>query len=182
MNDHSMNRDRRFFFMPDEPPAEGLSAPAPADLEPPKEQNNSENAAQRLLKKTQEELAATKLELQKVKDAELSELERLKKHSAELEERVRSTERDNLKRKVAQEENVPVEGLEYLAGDDESTLRQNAQKLVTLIGSKASAAAGSRTQPAGNQAPTIDEQISAAERSGNRALSISLKNQKMRGS
>jgi hypothetical protein len=135
------------------------------------------------LKKAQDDLAAARQELQAIKDAELSEVERLKKQTAELEGRVRASEHEALRRKVAQEENVPVEALEYLAGGDEDTLRGSARKLVTLIGSKPGhIAAGSRTQPGAGQSPTLDEQIAAAEKSGNRTLSISLKNQKMRAS
>jgi hypothetical protein len=74
-----------------------------------------------------------------------------------------------------------LEALEYLSGGDEDGLRGSARKLVTLIGSK-NVSAGSRTQPAAGQAPSLDEQILAAEKSGNRTLSISLKNQKMRAS
>jgi hypothetical protein len=182
MRDTLVSRDERFFFMPDEMPTTGPAETAPATGEHPAS-SNSDNAAQRLLRKAQDELAATRLELQKIKDAELSEVERLKKQTAELQDRALKSEQDSLRRKVAQEESVPVEALEYLSGDDEATLRGSAQRLVTLIGSsKTGASAGTRTQPAGNQAPTIDEQIAAAEKSGNRVLSISLKNQKMRGS
>jgi hypothetical protein len=175
MLDMLLDRAERFFFMSDEPVASGQAPDAPAP--PP----TSGDSTSQQLKKVQDELAATRLELQKIKDAELSEVERLKKHAAELEERAARSERESLRRRVAQEENVPVEALEYLSGNDEESLRGSAQRLVTLIGSKASAAAGSRTQPAAGQAPTMDEQIAAAERSGNRILSISLKNQKMRG-
>jgi len=177
------NRDERFFFMADEPAVggEGASNAAPNSEAKP-EQSNVDNAAQRLLKKAQDELAAARLELQNIKDAELSELERLKKSAAELESRVQASELENLRRKVAQEESVPIDAFEYLAGNDEEALRASARKLVTLIGSKAVQAAGTRTQPGTGQAPTIDDQIAAAEKSGNRALSISLKNQKMRAS
>jgi len=182
MVNSAANRDERFFFMSDEPPASGSGEPSgETSAEKKGEQNNAENASQRLLKKSQEELASLRLEMQAIKDAELSEVERLKKQSAELESRVRASESEALRRKVAQEEKVPIEALEYLFGNDEDALRGSARKLVVLIGSKtANSALGSRTQPAASQIPTLDEQIAAAEKTGNRVLSISLKNQKMR--
>lgn len=185
MTNTEANRDERFFFIADEPPTSGIPSaePTPELTTVKPEQNNAENAAQRLLKKAQDELAAARQELAAIKDAEMTEVERLKKHAAELEGRVQASELEALCRKVAQEENVPVEALEYLSGHDEESLRGSARKLVTLIGSKAvPAAVGSRTQPGSSQTPTIDDQITAAERTGNRALSITLKNQKMRGS
>jgi hypothetical protein len=181
MTYNHLNRDERFFFMPDEPPAAGPNEPTAPPETRSKTDPPTESVTERLLKKAQTELAAATAELQAVKDAELSEVDRLKKQTVELEIRVKASELDALRRKVAHEENVPLEALEYLSGGDEDGLRGSARKLVTLIGSK-NVSAGSRTQPAAGQAPSLDEQILAAEKSGNRTLSISLKNQKMRAS
>jgi hypothetical protein len=184
MQFNNPNRDERFFFMTDEPPASGgPDEPSPTVVVEKPEQTNVENAAQRLLKKAQDDLASARQELQSIRDAGLSEVDRLKKHTADLEIRVAASELETLRRKVALEENVPIDALEYLSGSDEDGLRGSARKLVTLIGSKATPGPlGSRTQPGSGQAPSLDEQISVAERSGNRALSIALKNQKMRSS
>ena len=175
------NRASRFFFMSDEPPASGTVVPTPAEIAATKSETDPAETAQRLLKKAQDELASVRAELTAIKEAELSEVERLKKRSTELELRAQASEHELLRRRVAQEENVPVDALEYLSGSDEDTLRGSARKLVTLIGSKTSPTTlGTRTQPGVGQVPTIDDQIAAAEKSGNRVLSISLKNQKMR--
>jgi hypothetical protein len=153
MTYNHLNRDERFFFMPDEPPAAGPNEPTAPPETRSKTDPPTESVTERLLKKAQTELAAATAELQAVKDAELSEVDRLKKQTVELEIRVKASELDALRRKVAHEENVSK-----------------------------NVSAGSRTQPAAGQAPSLDEQILAAEKSGNRTLSISLKNQKMRAS
>jgi hypothetical protein len=159
---------------PDEP-----AASAAADTAPAAAPETASPPADGLLKQAQDDLALARAELQALKDAELSEIDRLKKQAAAAESRASALEQESLRRRIAQEENLPQEALGFLTGEGEAALRAGAQALVSLIGARP-AAAGSRTQPASGQAPGLDEQIAAAEQSGNRALSFQLKTQKMR--
>lgn len=110
--------------------------------------------------------------------AELSEVERVKLEAEEARAQVVSV----LRRAVAAEAGVPADAIEFLSGTDEETLRAQAEKLAALAAKPAATAtlprAGTITNPSGSQSPSVDEQISAAERAQNWPLAITLKRQR----
>jgi hypothetical protein len=112
----------------------------------------------------------------------LSEAERAQARAEAAEAEARAARQELLKMRIAHEVGVTRDALDLLTGGDEATLRAQAEKIVTLAGKGGQQAppiqAGTRTQPAGQQQPTVDEQIAAAVRGGNDIAAIRLMRQK----
>lgn len=160
------------------------AAAGPTTAEPsgdPKSQaaqtDNEAAKFRRLFEKADKELAELKAAEQKRAEAEMTELEREKKRAADAEAKAATLERENLARRVAAEHNVPADAIEFLTGSDEATLIAQAQKLGGMI-APGGVRAGTTTNPGGQQTPTIDDRIAAAEKAGDRALAITLKRDK----
>ncbi len=132
----------------------------------------------RLFEKAEADRKKLETDLQAIKDKDLSELEKAKKDALEATERAKRLEAENLRRKVAAEAGVPADAFDFLTGEDEETLKAQATKLVGMIGKPGAAPAGTTTQPAGGGGPSVDDQITAAEKAGNFALAITLKRQR----
>lgn len=138
------------------------------------EQLRQEAAGHRTRAKTAEDaLAAQKTaEAGKVKSAE----ERL----AALEQaNVAATERA-LRLEAIAKHGLTVEDLDFLPGTTAESIEQQAAKLAGRLG-KAPVVAGTITNPPANQAPGIDERITAAEKSGDALTSIRLKRERAFG-
>ena len=131
----------------------------------------------RLFEKTQKELEVLKADAEKRKNAELSDYEKLQKRAEEAEKLAHDLSRERLISKIAKEEGISEDSFDFLTASDEEGLRNQAQKLASIT-KRTNIAAGTRTNPAANQQPSIDEQISAAEKSSNSFESIRLKVQK----
>ena len=172
-----------FYRSPDDPPAGGgppAPAPAPVPAPPPTPappQDNAENAAQRLLKKAQDRVTELEAAEEARKTAELSEVDRLKKEAADNKTAAEAARLETLRLKAGKD--LPDEALEFLTGTDEATLAAQAEKLRKVYPA-APASAGTLTNPPANQAPSVDEQIAAAEKAGNGLQAIRLKMEKMR--
>jgi uncharacterized protein YdcH (DUF465 family) len=110
-------------------------------------------------------------------DAELPELERLKKLADEATADANKAKADTLRLQVVVETGLDAGAVEFLTGTDEETLRAQAGKLKGMMGSTGTRA-GTLTNPGGNQQPSIDEQIAAAQKAGNTAEAIRLKREK----
>lgn len=147
---------------PAQPPAQPPAAP-PANPEPPQDPHpNDPHEYRRLFER--EENARKAAETQ-------ANTEKTAREAAE------ATALAALRRAVAAENGLSAEAVEFLTATDEDGLVAQAVKLAGMTGAKP-VVAGTVTNPSGQQQPSIDEQISAAEKSGNIALSISLKRQK----
>jgi len=91
-----------------------------------------------------------------------------------------------LRRAIAAEHGLSGDALEFLTANDEDGLTAQAKKLSGMVGQPGAAEgqpgkAGTTTNPAGNQQPSLEEQIAAAEKAGQRGLAISLKRQQAFG-
>ena len=106
------------------------------------------------------------------------ELEAVKADSSKrveaAEANTRALAAENLRRKVAAEHGVPADAYEFLAGDTETALRENARKLASLT-ERAPVQAGTVTNPPAHQPPSVDEQVNAALRHGHTTEAIRLK-------
>lgn len=147
---------------PAQPPAAPPAAP-PANPEPPAEPHpNDPHKYRRLFEREEATRKAAETQAAQEKErADKAETERL----------------DALKRAVAAENGLAPEAVEFLTASDEAGLLAQATKLGGMVGAKP-VVAGTVTNPPGQQTPSIDEQISAAQKAGNTALAISLKRQK----
>jgi hypothetical protein len=132
------------------------------------------------LTKLRSELATLKAAEEKRAAAERTDLENAQKAAKEAGDR-----NVELTRKlVATEAGLKPEDLEFLTAADEEGLRAQAARLAERfkatppVGAPPAPKGGSITNPPGNQEPTIDERIDAAEKAGNFAVSISLKRQR----
>lgn len=178
--------------MPDEtpaPPAPGPAGETPAPTaqpvqEPPPEGETPEmrhlrNEAEkyeRLARKFEKELEGYRTAERERQQADMTELERTKAALAAVEAKAAESEAQLLRQRVALELGVPADALEFLTGSDEETIRAQASRLTGLIGARPTAA-GTVTNPPGNQIPSIDEQIAAAQSRGDWQTSIRLKRQ-----
>ena len=140
-------------------------------------QNNADNAARRVLETAQARIAELEAAEQKRKDAELSEVDRLKKEAADNKQAADNAKLEALRLKAGK--GLPDEALEFLTGTDADTLAAQATKLAALYGNAPAAPkppvqVGNVTQPAANQAPSAQEKIAAAVKSGDVVGSIRL--------
>lgn len=146
---------------PAQPPAQPSAAP-PANPEPPADPHPNDPHKYRRLFEREE---TTRKEAEKTAAAE--------KERADTAETERLAA---LRRAVAAENGLAAEAVEFLTGTDEETLLAQATKLGGMVGAKP-VVAGSVTNPGGNQQPSVDEQIAAAQKAGNTILAITLKRQ-----
>ena len=176
-----------FYFSPDEPaggpapaPAATPPAPAPASTPPaaePPAQDNEANMWRRKANEAQKKLDDLAAEEQKRKDAELSDVERLRKEKDDAIKERDAERLDKLRLKAGKD--LPEEALEFLTATDEVGLAAQATKLATLYG-KAPAAppapvkGGTVTQPPAGQQPSTQERIAAATKAGNPLEAIRL--------
>lgn len=183
-----------FYFSPDEPSggpapaADPAETPAPVETpkaDTPKAQDNAENAAQRLLRKAEARVAELEAAERTRKQADMSELDRLK---AELDEikpvrdeygRFKATLQEQFDRELSA---IPEDKREQVldlvgSGGLDSQLRA-LQAAKALIGGAAAPVpaikAGSVTQPGSNQAPSASEKIAGAMKGGNPLEAIRL--------
>ena len=158
--------------------AEPTTEPAPA-AEPALDTRTPAEEAKyrRLFEKADKELAAFKAEAAKRAEAEMTEVQKATKRAEEAEARAESLSRERLVSKIAREAGLTDDLAEFLTARDEDGLLTQAQKLAASV--KPTVVAGTKTQPASGQAVSIDDQINAAEKSGNAAESIRLKMAKL---
>lgn len=170
----------------DKAAADAASAADAAGKTGSNDQDNAANAAQRLLKKAQDELAAANRKLKDIEDATLSEAEKLKKGAAEAIMQVEAAKLENLRLRHGRD--LPEEALEFLTGADEDAIKAQVEKLRSVFtgaaapaGSVAPPKAGTQTRPAGGQQPTTEELSDAALKARNPMESIRLKRAQMFG-
>ena len=163
---------------PVDPPATTPPVADPPATDPPRA---GDDAAMWRRKAETAQAKLSKLEEaeQARRDADLSESEKLKVRAETAETRAAKLETEHLKLTVANETGLSLDVIEFITGTDEESIRAQASKLATLI-PQSPTRAGSITAPAAGQAPSLDERISQAERSGNRGESLTLKIEKMR--
>lgn len=171
---------------PATPPAEPPTGTTPP-TEPPAEPPKGDEAAKwrRLHEQKSKETEDLKTELQKIKDAELTEAERNKKRADEAEQALKDAKAENLRLKIAGETKLPADMLEFLTATDEAGIRAQAEKLAAKMTAPGAtppetppAQAGTTTQPSRTAQPNIDEKILAADKAGNVALTIELMREK----
>ena len=119
----------------------------------------NENAAKRIKTKEIEDKA---VKWEEYVASQKTELERLTESKAELERENETLKATYLRDKVAKEEGVPEDLLEFLTGTDEQTLRVNAKKLASVKpkGSETTAVdfyAGQRGAPVSKPADGLNE-------------------------
>ena len=173
-----------FYFSPDDPA--GSPAPAPTAAVPPTTppatapvaetpaQDNEANMWRRKANEAQKKLDDLATEEQKRKDAELSDVERLKKEKEDAIKERDAERLDKLRLKAGKD--LPDEALEFLTATNEAGLAAQATKLAALYGSQSQGNApaapkppvqgGTVTQPAANQTPSAQEQIATTVKSG----------------
>jgi hypothetical protein len=113
------------------------------------------------------------------KNAELSEVDRAKADAKAAQDRAAELTR----KLVAAEAGLKAEDLEFLTATDETELRAQATRLSERFkGGTPPAtpppAAGTITQPAGGQTPTLDERIATAEKAGDHMTAVALKRER----
>ena len=138
-------------------------------------QTNAENATRRRLEAAEKRLKEFEEADAERKRSELSEVERLKQEAQEAKTALEAQRLETLRLKAGKD--LPEEALEFLTATDEAGLAAQAEKLSKVY---APAAAGTRTNPGAGQGPSVDEQITAAEKAGNSFQSIKLKLDKLR--
>jgi hypothetical protein len=155
------------------PEVQAPTQPANPPAEQPKGESE-ENKFRRLFEKEQKERETLAKRLQEIEDAKLSDIEKANKRAQELETELNKERTERLRLKIATESGLSPEDMDFVIGGDEQTMRESAQRLAARIGA-APKSAGTVTNPPSPQAPTMDEQIQAAEASGNRMEAIRLK-------
>jgi len=162
------------------------AAGTPAATTPPADGQggNDENKFRRLFEAAEAKRVSSEARLAQLeqaenarKEADLTEAQKAQKRADEAEAKVKALESENLKRRIAAEMSLSPETLEFLQGEDEAGLRASATKLAGLV-VRAPLQAGTQTAPPGQQNPTADERIAAAEKAGNHALAITLKRER----
>jgi ubiquitin len=161
-------------------PEQATTPPAnpPAENAPTGE--NEASKFRRLFEKAEKEREALAAKIKEQEDAKLSELEKATNRAKELEDQLNKERTERLRLKIATESGLSPEDMDFVVGSDEETMRTSAQRLAARIGA-APKAAGTVTNPPSPQAPSIDERIAAAERSGNRMEAIRLKRERAFG-
>lgn len=99
------------------------------------------------VKKQNEEYASQLADLQKQLQ---TQTEKIESHQAEVDSlnaKVRNYESSSLKTRIALETGLPYKMAERLTGEDEKTIRQDAEMMVQLMGNN-------KTAPIGNPEPT----------------------------
>jgi len=168
---------------PADKPAEQPNADPNKPADKPADQNNQENAWRRKAEDAQKELKKYQDAEEARKQAEMTETEREKARADKAEADAKDASAKLLKLQIATEAGVPVDALDLLTATDEDGLRAQAAAVVKLAGGTETTPkkAGSNTNPAGGQQPSIDEQITAAQKAGNNQEAIRLKRQKAFG-
>lgn len=141
---------------------------APPDNGTVKTASSEESAYKTALEFAEQQIAELK------RTSEL-ELERERQRASEAEDRATRWELEDMKRKIATEIGLAHDAILFMTGEDEAALRVQAEKLQALIPRIAPVQAGSQTQPASRQTPSLDEQITAAQLAGRTAEAITLK-------
>jgi len=95
------------------------------------------------------ETAAARIKAQE--DAELSEMDKLKKQVAEYEAKLTQVERQALQRKIANEFELPEMLALRIQGDDEDAMREDAKALAATLPKKPTAPNLSATNPGNGQ-------------------------------
>jgi hypothetical protein len=106
-------------------------APAPS-IEANKEQNR-EGYAQRQLEKLQRENAELKRRAEEQRKSELTEYQKLREEVDAIKSERESLRVENLRRKVAAEYKLPDAFVNRLMGDDEDSLRADAESLASML-------------------------------------------------
>ncbi len=119
-------------------------------------------------------------ELETVKTESAKRVEAAEANAKTHEATAKAFAAENLRRKVAAEHGVPSDAFEFLAGDEETALRESARKLVSLT-ERAPVQAGTVTNPPAHQPPSVDDQVNAALRHGHTTEAIRLKRQQAFG-
>ncbi|SMB97790.1 protein of unknown function [Thermanaeromonas toyohensis ToBE] len=136
--------------------------------------------------KDYEDLKKAAEELKKLKEAQMSETEKLQAKLAELERerlelelQLQEARLESLKLKVLDEMGLPKAWASRIFGTTEEEIRQDAEELKKMLGA-AGKTVGSGTNPpgGGNVPKDIDTQIAEAEAKGDWATAIYLKGKK----
>lgn len=130
--------------------------------------------------KRAKENAAARLELDELRKAQLSKEERAATEAAEAQARAERAEAEALRWRIAARNGISDEDAElFLTGSDEETLTRQAERFKELAvkPSKGTVVPGVGNQP--SAPPSINEQIAAAEASGDFQTAIRLKSEKL---
>ena len=170
------------YFRADDPAA-APAATIPAGNAGEPQQDNQANAWRRKFEDAERERRRLADEAQARKAGEMSDIEKEKARADAAEATARDAGAKLLKLQVATEAGVPADALDLLTAADEAGLRAQAAAVVKLAGASATVArqAGTVTNPAASQQPSIDEQIASAQRAGNNQEAIRLKRHKAFG-
>jgi hypothetical protein len=145
--------------MPTQPTADGAMPSAQPGIDPSQELEQiraalkkANNEAAKYRKLADEQAVATKAK----EDAELTEMERLKRQVAEYETRVKQADRERLQRKVGAEVGLPDVLALRLQGDDEDAMREDAKAILVTLPKKPATPTLSATNPANGQPNEMD--------------------------
>jgi alanyl-tRNA synthetase len=86
-------------------------------------------------------------------DAEMSEMDKLKRELAEVQAKATQAERQNLQRKIGAELGLPDVLALRLQGDDEDAMREDAKAILATMPKKSNAPTLSATNPGNGQSP-----------------------------
>jgi hypothetical protein len=98
------------------------------------------------------EAAAARIKAQE--DAEMSEMDKLKRQVTEYEAKIAQADRQNLQRKIAAEVGLPDVLALRIQGDDEEAMMEDAKALAATLPKKPSSPTLSATNPGNGQSPS----------------------------
>jgi multidrug efflux pump subunit AcrB len=143
--------------MPTQPTADGAMPSAQPGTDPSQELEQiraalkkANNEAAKYRKLADEQTAQAKAK----EDAELTEMERLKRQVAEYETRVKQADKERMQRKVGAEAGLPEVLALRLQGDDEDAMREDAKAILATLPKKPTTPTLSATNPGNGQPPT----------------------------
>ena len=181
------------------PNTDNQNTPPAGQPNTPPAQNNEENKFRRLFEDADKKAKDQEAELAKLRDAQkardeadLTEKQKADKRAEEAEKRAQEAENkataleiSSLRQKAVADAGLKSDAAQFITATDEAGIQAQIEGLRGLIGTTQTQvppkSGGTVTQPPTGQQPGLDEQIAAAEKAGNRALSIHLKMQRMKG-
>ena len=143
--------------LPVEPKAEPVTPAEPESEKDAEFWKGKATAMEKDAKKAAKRLAELEEVEQKRTEAEMSELDKLKKQLADAQKQYAEAERKSLRQKVAVETGLPAILADRLQGDDEDAMREDAAKLLEAL---------KQPEPVKKPAPTINPTNPGATTSG----------------
>lgn len=171
------------------PTAEETPAAPASTSEPPVQEDTTDwKAEARKWEARAKENRSAAAELQQLKDAEKTELQRAAEKVAAAQREAEAAKAEAARLRIAAKHGISEEYLDLLTGDDEEELEAKAKKLAALVTAQTKSepnAAGSDVPPTVGSVPgrtgnmTLAEKIEAAVKAGDKQLVSVLKAQQL---